>query len=86
MQGQIDGLIEWTEIQANADDMLPMMVALDDPAGITYDLASLMTARTKQFLDSPEYRWQVVTASMINGVEEAIKEREITEVLERARE
>ncbi|WP_157033144.1 T6SS effector BTH_I2691 family protein [Halomonas sp. S2151] len=86
VQGQIDGLIEWAEIQANADDMLPMMVALDDPAGITYDLASLMTARTKQFLESPEHRWQVVTASMINGVEEAIRERAITEVLERARE
>lgn len=77
---QIDGLIKWSYKITSAIDMKPMMVVLNDPIGITTDLAVLMGARHKEFMNQEtvngkEWRWPIASMSAINSLKSGIGQK-----------
>ncbi|WP_342595720.1 T6SS effector BTH_I2691 family protein [Salinicola lusitanus] len=75
MKEQVEGLKRWADEQAEPLDMTPMLVALEDPVGISADLAGLMAVRLKEFMNSDGRRWPLATAATINALEPAIREQ-----------
>lgn len=74
MEERCEGLVNWANTQAEEVGMAPMMVALDDPVGMASDLAALMHERLQEFISDPVRRWPLATATLLNDLEESIKE------------
>ncbi|NWO57140.1 T6SS effector BTH_I2691 family protein [Chromohalobacter israelensis] len=75
MKEQVEGLQRWADEQAEPLEMMSMLVALEDPVGITADLAGLMAVRLKEFMNSDGRRWPLATAATLNALEPAIREQ-----------
>ncbi|WP_058834870.1 T6SS effector BTH_I2691 family protein [Luteimonas abyssi] len=70
---EADGLITWAEAAAEKAGAKAMLVALDDPTGITMELASLMGARLNEFLEADELQRPLAISALVDSLEEAIR-------------
>lgn len=73
MKQQVPDLIAWAQAQAARAGMRPMLVALDDPVGITMELASLMSYRLEMFMQRPDLQRPLAISSLLGSLEEAIR-------------
>ncbi|KAA0018578.1 hypothetical protein F0A16_08640 [Salinicola corii] len=74
MKEQVEGLKRWADEQAEPLDMTPMLVALEDPVGISADLASLMGVRLKEKMADPEQARPLAVSSAIDNIRQSIRE------------
>ncbi|WP_110642956.1 T6SS effector BTH_I2691 family protein [Salinicola sp. CPA57] len=74
MKEQVEGLKRWADEQAEPMDMTPMLVALEDPVGISADLASLTGVRLKEKMADPEQARPLAVSSAINNIRQGIRE------------
>lgn len=77
--GEAHGLIEAaSKSVASLPNGAPaMMLAVNDPVGITAEIASLMSARMQKFLSEPSIKWPLVTASAIDSLRGIVKNQSI---------
>lgn len=54
-----------------------LMLAINDPVGVTAEIASLMSSKLQKFLASPAIKWPLVTASTIDSLQGIVKNQEI---------
>lgn len=54
-----------------------MMLAINDPVGVTAEIASLMSVRMQKFLSDPSIKWPLVTASAIDSLQGIVKNQTI---------
>ncbi|ALM53977.1 T6SS effector BTH_I2691 family protein [Halomonas huangheensis] len=74
IEGQVEGLQRWAEAQAEPLGMSPVMVALEDPVGITADLASLMGTRLREKMSDPSQARPLAISSAIANIRQGIRE------------
>ncbi|WP_251978498.1 T6SS effector BTH_I2691 family protein [Salinicola avicenniae] len=75
IRDDVDGLIEWSQRQATSSEMTPALFVLDDPAGVTSDLAALLEAREHEFNEQEAIKRPFVTAGVINALRDGLRER-----------
>ncbi|GHB34863.1 T6SS effector BTH_I2691 family protein [Salinicola rhizosphaerae] len=75
IQDDVDGFIEWSQRQAEPSEMTPALFVLDDPAGITSDLAALLAEREKEFNEKEAIKRPFVTAGVVNALRDGFRER-----------
>ncbi|WP_110601435.1 T6SS effector BTH_I2691 family protein [Salinicola lusitanus] len=75
IQGDVDGFIEWSQRQAEPSEMTPALCVLDDPAGVTSDLAALLAARENEFNEQEAIKRPLVTAGIVNALRDGFRER-----------
>ena len=51
----------------------PAMVALEDPAGVAMDLASLMNVRLSEFMMQPSLKRPLAVSALVSSLEEAVR-------------
>ncbi|SOB97540.1 hypothetical protein SAMN05877962_10396 [Alloalcanivorax xenomutans] len=73
LREQVAGLTQWAREQAESSGMSPAIVALEDPVGITTDLAGLLRAKFKSFLEREDIKRPITIASTLNGLQEALE-------------
>ena len=61
--------------QATARDFTPAMVAVNDPTGVSMDLATLMTVRLQDFMARPDLRHPLATSTLLQSLETAIRDQ-----------
>jgi hypothetical protein len=75
MRNDIDGFVSWTSRQAEPSGMTPALFVLDDAAGVTSDLASLLEVREEEFNQRELLHRPFVTAGVVNALRDGIQER-----------
>ena len=75
MRNDIDGFLSWTARQAEPSGMTPALFVLDDPAGVTSDLASLLEVREEEFNKREPIHRPFVTAGVVHALRDGIQER-----------
>ncbi|WP_110707485.1 T6SS effector BTH_I2691 family protein [Salinicola sp. CR57] len=75
IQDDVDGFIEWSQRQAEPSEMTPALCVLDDPAGVTSDLAALLAARENEFNEKEAIKRPLVTAGIVNALRDGFRER-----------
>ncbi|PJK01117.1 hypothetical protein CO641_04150 [Lysobacteraceae bacterium NML91-0213] len=70
---EAEGLLAWAQAAAEKTGAKAMLVALDDPAGITMELASLMGARLNEFLEDDALQRPLAVSALVDSLEEAIR-------------
>lgn len=65
------GLMEWAAAAAQPHE--PMLVAVDDPVGITMEIAALMGNRLQDFLGQEELERPLAISALVDSLEEAIR-------------
>lgn len=65
------------DLKKTTIDEKAFILTLDDPAGITMDLASLMSARDDAFVQQPKYGREITTSSHIVAFKNSISEQAI---------
>lgn len=73
---------DFIEAAAKAVASLPnktpaLMLAVNDPVGVTAEIASLMSVRLQKFLAEPSIKWPLVTASTIDSLQGIVKNQAI---------
>ncbi|UTV87817.1 hypothetical protein KDX00_04855 [Cobetia amphilecti] len=68
----VDNLVNWAGSKS-VDGMPSVMVALDDPVGITSDVAVLMNKLLDEFHERSDIKWPLATSVKINAIESAVK-------------
>jgi len=73
---------DFIEAAAKAAASLPnktpaLMLAVNDPVGVTAEIASLMSVRLQKFLAEPSIKWPLVTASTIDSLQGIVKNQAI---------
>ncbi|MEL0618553.1 T6SS effector BTH_I2691 family protein [Cobetia marina] len=76
MADDVDNLVSWADSKS-VDSMPAVMVALNDPIGITSDLAPLISTKIKEFIDRPERLWPLKTYALIDSIREAVHEKTV---------
>lgn len=79
IEGDVNGLIDWANKQAKDYNLNPAFFVLDDPAGVTGDIASLLEVREQEFNSREEINRPFVTAGIINSIRDGIKSRARTQ-------
>ncbi len=80
---EAEGLIAWAEQAAERAGAPAILVALDDPAGITMELAALMAARLDEFLAQESLQRPLAISALVDSLEEAIRNNaELDEIRE----
>ncbi|MDN2656927.1 hypothetical protein OW493_10760 [Cobetia sp. 14N.309.X.WAT.E.A4] len=74
MADDVDNLVSWADSKS-VDDVSAVMIALDDPVGITSDVAMLLNNKLKEFINNPSWQWPLTTAAQINDIEKAVREQ-----------
>ncbi|WP_088743427.1 T6SS effector BTH_I2691 family protein [Cobetia sp. QF-1] len=72
----VDNLVSWAESKS-VDDVPAVMIALDDPVGITSDIAPLISIKVKEFMAEPDRSWPLQTHALIGSFKEAINEKTV---------
>ncbi|WP_280951084.1 T6SS effector BTH_I2691 family protein [Salinicola sp. RZ23] len=79
IRDDVDGFIEWSQRQAQQGDekseMTPALFVLDDPAGVTSDLAALLAERENEFNEQEAIKRPFVTAGIVNALRDGFRER-----------
>ncbi|WP_110688073.1 T6SS effector BTH_I2691 family protein [Salinicola aestuarinus] len=75
IRDDVDGFIEWSQRQAEPSEMPPALCVLDDPAGVTSDLAALLGERENEFNEKEVIKRPFVTAGVINALRDGFRER-----------
>ncbi|WP_176502576.1 T6SS effector BTH_I2691 family protein [Cobetia sp. 5-11-6-3] len=70
--GDVDNLVSWADSKS-VDDVPAVMIALDDPVGITSDVAMLMNKLLDEFNEQPDIKWPLSTSIQIDSIERAVK-------------
>lgn len=65
------GLVEWAT--GTAGTLKPMLVALDDPAGLAAELNELVKVRAVEWADEPERKRKHESALLIGAVKQAVE-------------
>jgi len=74
IQDRVEGLQRWADEQAEPLEMTPMLVGLEDPVGITSDIASLMRERLKEKMTDPAQARPLAISSVISNIRQSIRE------------
>ncbi|WP_313244419.1 T6SS effector BTH_I2691 family protein [Stenotrophomonas rhizophila] len=82
---------DFIEAAAKAVASLPnktpaLMLAVNDPVGVTAEIASLMSARMQRFLAQPAIQWPLVTASTIDSLQGIVKNQTIMSRISRTKD
>ncbi|ABE59626.1 T6SS effector BTH_I2691 family protein [Chromohalobacter israelensis] len=75
IRDDVEGFIDWSQRQAEPSGMTPALFVLDDPAGVTSDLASLLAARENEFNEQEAIKRPFVTAGVVNALRDGFRER-----------
>lgn len=75
IEEHVEGLLNWARTQTEESEIEPMILALEDPSGITADLAALMSARNKEFHQQPDIQRRYELKSIIGSIEVAVREQ-----------
>ncbi|WP_280541343.1 T6SS effector BTH_I2691 family protein [Chromohalobacter sp. 11-W] len=75
MRDDVEGFVEWSQRQAGPSEMTPALFVLDDPAGVTSDLAALLDARENEFNEQEAIKRPFVTAGVVNALRDGFRER-----------
>ncbi|WP_210725911.1 T6SS effector BTH_I2691 family protein [Modicisalibacter radicis] len=75
IRDDVDGFIDWSQRQAEPSEMTPALFVLDDPAGVTSDLAALLEAREQEFNEQEAIKRPFVTAGVVNALRDGFRER-----------
>ncbi|QOW24777.1 T6SS effector BTH_I2691 family protein [Lysobacter sp. H23M47] len=65
------GLMDWAAAAAQPHE--PMLVAVDDPVGITMEIAALMGNRLQDFLGQEDLERPLAISALVDSLEEAIR-------------
>lgn len=63
-----------------------LMVAINDPVGVTSELSSLMSVLMKEFLSQPSIKWPMVTATTLGSLENIVKNQAITGLISKKKD
>ncbi|KXS50660.1 MAG: hypothetical protein AWU57_4958, partial [Marinobacter sp. T13-3] len=74
IQDRVEGLQRWADKQAEPLEMTPMLVGLEDPVGITSDIASLIRERLKEKMTDPDQARPLAISSAISNIRQSIRE------------
>ncbi len=84
---EAEGLLAWAGRAAERVGTPAMLVALDDPVGITMELAALMAARLDEFLSQESLQRPLAISALVDSLAEAIRNNaELDEVRSAERE
>ncbi|MCK0714543.1 T6SS effector BTH_I2691 family protein [Chromohalobacter sarecensis] len=75
MRDDVEGFVEWSQRQAEPSGMAPALFVLDDPAGVTSDLAALLEAREQEFNEQEAIKRPFVTTGVVNALRDGFRER-----------
>ncbi|MBZ9577355.1 T6SS effector BTH_I2691 family protein [Modicisalibacter sp. MOD 31.J] len=79
IRDDVEGFIAWSQRQAQQSDeqseMTPALFVLDDPAGVTSDLAALLAERENEFNEQEAIKRPFVTAGVVNALRDGFRER-----------
>ncbi|MCK0746313.1 T6SS effector BTH_I2691 family protein [Chromohalobacter nigrandesensis] len=75
MRDDVEGFVEWSQRQAEPSGMAPALFVLDDPVGVTSDLAALLEAREQEFNEQEAIKRPFVTAGVVNALRDGFRER-----------
>lgn len=70
---QAEGLVTWAETQAEALDLPPLMVAVDDPVGITAEIAGIMGVRREEFMRQDHLHRPLTISAVIDSLQESVR-------------
>lgn len=73
IDGQVEGLIQWADTQAQPLEMTPLIVELDDPVGVASDIAGLMRRRLREFTHRLEFKRPLTVSALLGSLESAIR-------------
>ncbi|WP_152984527.1 T6SS effector BTH_I2691 family protein [Stenotrophomonas terrae] len=79
----LPGMESW--LQKSASIGRPMMLALNDPAGITQELSALMREKARDFEEENDRAWKQVSAVAIHSMRQAIEDQSAAEELSSVR-
>lgn len=79
----VPGMEAWLQKSSLAGR--PMMVALNDPAGITQELSALVRQKTRDFEEEDDRGWKHATSVAIRGIRQAIEDQAAAEKLSSVR-
>ncbi|KAG1318127.1 hypothetical protein G6F63_015362 [Rhizopus arrhizus] len=69
----------------SAADSRPMMLALNDPAGLTQELSALIRQKTREFEEEDDRAWKHATSVAIRGIRQAIEDQAAADKLSKVR-
>lgn len=69
---RVEGFISWAKKQTKNIDMNAMIVSVDDPVGITVEIATLMAKRLHEHVTEPKNVWPLATSSAIDNIKSGI--------------
>ncbi|MFC0338485.1 hypothetical protein SAMN05421848_3313 [Kushneria avicenniae] len=75
LRDDVEGFVDWAQRQAEPSEMTPALFVLDDPAGVTSDLAALLAERENEFNEKEAIKRPFVTAVVINALRDGFRER-----------
>lgn len=76
ISGHAHEIKRWSECQAAEEgETNPFLIALNDPIGITSDIAMLVKNRTDEFNSDPIRKWPLATSIQISAIKESVKEK-----------
>lgn len=79
---QVAGMEEW--VKKASPEVPAMMLALNDPAGVTQDVSALMRELVRDFETGKDRNWKLAAATGIKGIRKAIEDQAAaTELSER---
>ncbi|MDZ5842437.1 T6SS effector BTH_I2691 family protein [Stenotrophomonas maltophilia] len=79
----VPGMEAW--LQKSSLSARPMMVALNDPAGIAQELSALVRQKTREFEEEDDRGWKHATSVAIRGIRQAIEDQAAAEKLSSVR-
>lgn len=79
----VPGMEAW--LAKSAADSRPMMLALNDPAGLTQELSALIRQKTREFEEEDDRAWKHATSVAIRGIRQAIEDQAAADKLSKVR-
>ena len=79
----VPGMEAWLE--KSAVGSRPMMLALNDPAGLTQELSALIRQKTREFEEQDDRAWKHATSVAIRGIRQAIEDQAAADKLSKVR-